>query len=67
MGVDAGPVSYHTVSRSEYASAGIQCGVQDLYDLIVEEGYLDEERARKVFRQVVDALSLCHCRGVFHR
>jgi hypothetical protein len=25
MGVDAGPVSYHTVSRSEYASAGIQC------------------------------------------
>jgi hypothetical protein len=23
--VDAGPVSYHTVSRYEYASAGIQC------------------------------------------
>jgi hypothetical protein len=26
MGVDAGPVSYHTVSKSEYASVGIQYG-----------------------------------------
>ncbi len=28
MRVDAGPVSYHPVSRSEYASPGLQCGTR---------------------------------------
>lgn len=60
-------VEYHDMGDSIWIVLEKGDHTQDLYDLIVQEGHLSEERAKKVFRQVVDALSLCHCRGVFHR
>lgn len=41
--------------------------VKDLFDYITEKGFLDENRARAFFRQVVDTLVQCHKAGVIHR
>jgi len=40
---------------------------KDLFDIIVEEGHLDEDFSRSVFSQVVNAVIGCHCKGVLHR
>lgn len=45
----------------EYAEKG------SLLDFIQREGYIDEMRAKKWFRQLVDAIDYCHERGVVHR
>ncbi|KAL1462739.1 hypothetical protein WDU94_014552 [Cyamophila willieti] len=45
----------------EYAENG------SLLDFIQREGYIDESRCKKWFRQLVDAIDYCHERGVVHR
>ncbi|KAI5711038.1 testis-specific serine/threonine-protein kinase 4-like [Diaphorina citri] len=45
----------------EYAEKG------SLLDFIQREGYIDEPRTKKWFRQLVDAIDYCHERGVVHR
>nr|CAH7734998.1 unnamed protein product [Callosobruchus chinensis] len=45
----------------EYAENG------SLLDIIRKDQYIDETRARKWFRQLVDAVEYCHDRGVVHR
>lgn len=45
----------------EYAENG------SLLDIIRKDSYIDEIRARKWFRQLVDAVEYCHERGVVHR
>ncbi|XP_072380410.1 testis-specific serine/threonine-protein kinase 3-like [Diabrotica undecimpunctata] len=45
----------------EYAENG------SLLDIIRKDGHIDEDRARKWFRQLVDAVEYCHDRGVVHR
>lgn len=45
----------------EYAENG------SLLDIIRKDSYIDETRARKWFRQLVDAVEYCHERGVVHR
>ena len=39
----------------------------DLFDYITDKGMLEEQLARKFFRQVVETLIACHCKGVIHR
>ncbi|KAL0279359.1 UNVERIFIED_CONTAM: hypothetical protein PYX00_000938 [Menopon gallinae] len=45
----------------EYAENG------SLLDVIRKDQYIDEIRARRYFRQLVDAVEYCHERGVVHR
>ncbi|XP_028134381.1 testis-specific serine/threonine-protein kinase 3-like [Diabrotica virgifera virgifera] len=45
----------------EYAENG------SLLDIIRKDGHIDDTRARKWFRQLVDAVEYCHDRGVVHR
>lgn len=45
----------------EYAENG------SLLDIIRRDSYIDETRARKWFRQLVEAVEYCHDRGVVHR
>lgn len=45
----------------EYAENG------SLLDIIRRDSYIDENRARRWFRQLVDAVDYCHERGVVHR
>ncbi|XP_069799963.1 serine/threonine-protein kinase pim-2 [Dendropsophus ebraccatus] len=40
---------------------------RDLFDVITEQGPLEEDVARSLFRQVVDAIMHCHAQGVTHR
>jgi len=40
---------------------------RELFDVIVEDGCLEEERAAVVMRQVFSALQYCHARNVMHR
>lgn len=39
----------------------------DFFQLITNEGRLDERQSRKFFRQLVDAVHHCHQRGIYHR
>ena len=39
----------------------------ELFDVIVAKGRLEEDEARRYFRQLVSGLSYCHQRGVCHR
>ncbi|XP_047009791.1 serine/threonine-protein kinase pim-2-like [Ictalurus punctatus] len=40
---------------------------QDLYYFITERGTIDEPMARKILKQVVEAVQFCHSRGIVHR
>ncbi|VYS48462.1 unnamed protein product [Arabidopsis thaliana] len=39
----------------------------DLFDRIVSKGKLSETQGRKMFQQLIDGISYCHNKGVFHR
>ena len=39
----------------------------ELFDKIVADGPLEEDVARRVFQQLLDALDYCHVRSIFHR
>ncbi|KAG7594449.1 NAF/FISL domain [Arabidopsis thaliana x Arabidopsis arenosa] len=39
----------------------------DLFDRIVSKGKLSEAEGRKMFQQLIDGISYCHNKGVFHR
>ncbi|CAN4107108.1 unnamed protein product [Withania somnifera] len=45
----------------EYVNGG------ELFDRIVSKGKLSEAQGRKLFQQLVDGVSYCHNKGVFHR
>ncbi|XP_076782632.1 sperm motility kinase 2B-like [Arvicanthis niloticus] len=38
-----------------------------LYQHIQEAGYLQEDEARKIFKQILSAMSYCHDQGIIHR
>ena len=40
---------------------------QDLFEFITEQRVLEEDLARKFFRQVIETVLACHRRGVIHR
>ncbi|KAL0853792.1 hypothetical protein Bca101_058944 [Brassica carinata] len=39
----------------------------DLFDRIVSKGKLSETNGRKMFQQLIDGISFCHNKGIFHR
>ncbi|KAG5405877.1 hypothetical protein IGI04_011996 [Brassica rapa subsp. trilocularis] len=39
----------------------------ELFDRIVSKGKLSETEGRKMFQQLIDGISYCHSKGVFHR
>ncbi|KAH7287135.1 hypothetical protein KP509_32G039700 [Ceratopteris richardii] len=39
----------------------------ELFDLIVQNGRMEPETARKYFQQLIHAVDYCHSRGVYHR
>uniref|UniRef100_A0A1J3D1T9 non-specific serine/threonine protein kinase n=1 Tax=Noccaea caerulescens TaxID=107243 RepID=A0A1J3D1T9_NOCCA len=39
----------------------------ELFDRIVSKGKLTETEGRKMFQQLIDGISYCHSKGVFHR
>ncbi|KAH0500789.1 Sperm motility kinase [Microtus ochrogaster] len=39
----------------------------NLYQLVKEEGRLQEEKAQKIFRQLVSAFRYCHDHGIIHQ
>ncbi|XWS14300.1 hypothetical protein CRYUN_Cryun36dG0110700 [Craigia yunnanensis] len=45
----------------EYATGG------ELFDRIASKGKLSEAEGRKFFQQLIDGVSYCHNKGVFHR
>ncbi|KZV57973.1 CBL-interacting serine/threonine-protein kinase 1-like [Dorcoceras hygrometricum] len=45
----------------EYVNGG------ELFDRIASKGKLPEAQGRKLFQQLIDGVSYCHNRGVFHR
>ncbi|KAK7388078.1 hypothetical protein VNO78_22883 [Psophocarpus tetragonolobus] len=45
----------------EYVNGG------ELFHIIASKGKLTEREGRKVFQQMIDGVSYCHTRGVFHR
>lgn len=45
----------------EYASGG------EVYKYVEEKVRLNEHEARKIFVQIVNAMSYCHNRGIVHR
>lgn len=45
----------------EYAENG------SLLDVIRRDSYIDEDRSRKWFRELLEAVQHCHDRGVVHR
>ncbi|XP_014521790.1 CBL-interacting serine/threonine-protein kinase 1 isoform X2 [Vigna radiata var. radiata] len=45
----------------EYVNGG------ELFDKIASKGKLEEAEGRKIFQQLIDGVSFCHNKGVFHR
>lgn len=45
----------------EYVDGG------ELFDIIASKGKLSEAQGRKLFQQLIDGVSYCHSKGVFHR
>ncbi|PIA37921.1 hypothetical protein AQUCO_02900048v1 [Aquilegia coerulea] len=45
----------------EYVTGG------ELFDRIATKGRLPEDKGRKLFHQLIDAISYCHDKGVYHR
>ncbi|KAK4586313.1 hypothetical protein RGQ29_023468 [Quercus rubra] len=45
----------------EYVTGG------ELFDRIASKGKLKEDEGRKLFQQLIDGVSYCHTKGVFHR
>ncbi|KAK9147141.1 hypothetical protein Sjap_007044 [Stephania japonica] len=45
----------------EYVTGG------ELFDRITKKGRLSEDTGRKLFQQLIDAVSYCHDKGVYHR
>jgi len=45
----------------EYAQNG------SLLDVIRHDTYIDEQRSRRWFRQLLEAIDYCHDRGIVHR
>ncbi|XP_075081836.1 CBL-interacting serine/threonine-protein kinase 1 [Nicotiana tabacum] len=45
----------------EYVNGG------ELFDRIASKGKLNEAQGRKLFQQLIDGVSYCHDKGVFHR
>ncbi|CAN8258997.1 unnamed protein product [Cochlearia groenlandica] len=39
----------------------------ELFDRIVSKGKISETEGRKMFQQLIDGISYCHIKGVFHR
>ena len=39
----------------------------ELFEFLMETGYLEEEVARTYFKQLLACLELCHSKGVYHR
>ncbi|KAL6030540.1 hypothetical protein STEG23_007339 [Scotinomys teguina] len=39
----------------------------ELYDYVEEAGHLEEDNARGIFRQILNAVGYCHERGIIHR
>jgi serine/threonine-protein kinase SIK3 len=46
---------------TEYASNG------EIFDHLVAKGRMSEDEARRIFSQIVSAVSYCHTQGVVHR
>nr|XP_022899756.1 serine/threonine-protein kinase par-1-like isoform X2 [Onthophagus taurus] len=46
---------------TEYASKG------EIFDLVASKGRMPEPEAKRIFSQIVSALSYCHLQGVVHR
>ena len=40
---------------------------KDLFDYITEKRRLDENEARSIFHQVIEAVMYCESKGIFHR
>jgi len=40
---------------------------KDLFDVITDKKFLEEDIARKFFRQIVETVLACHAKGVIHR
>lgn len=51
----------HLLMVMEYAGGG------DLLQYVKKRRRLDEDEARRIFRQIVYGLAHCHCRSVLHR
>ncbi|XP_023547589.1 CBL-interacting serine/threonine-protein kinase 1-like isoform X2 [Cucurbita pepo subsp. pepo] len=45
----------------EYVNGG------ELFNRIASNGKLSEDRGRKIFQQLIDGVSYCHWKGVYHR
>lgn len=51
----------HFLLVMEYADGG------DLLQFVKKRQHLDEETAKRIFKQVVHGIAHCHCRSVLHR
>ncbi|XP_076782635.1 sperm motility kinase Y-like [Arvicanthis niloticus] len=40
---------------------------QELYQYIKQSGYIEEDKAREIFKQIISAVSYCHAHGIVHR
>ena len=40
---------------------------KDLFDVITDKKFLEEDMARNFFRQIVETILACHSKGVIHR